>query len=74
MRAVYSFTNCGTHIDVRLPRAPHLYDLQTIRSMAAGIKRLGGRGDLRIELLTAGVKASARQKLLDDLRTGEVYI
>lgn len=53
---------------------PRVNNLQTIQSMAAGIKRPDGRGDLRVELLTAGLKASARQKLLDDVRAGEVGI
>lgn len=46
--------------------------LHTLRSMAAEIERHDGRGTLRVDLLTGGIKGKARQKLLDDVRSGEV--
>lgn len=46
--------------------------LRTLRSMAEGIQRPDGRGDLRVELLTGAVKGKARQKLLEDVGNGEV--
>ena len=46
--------------------------LQTLRSMAFGIERLDGRGGLRVEVLTGGVKGKARQTLLEGVGNGEV--
>lgn len=46
--------------------------LQTLRSMVSGIERLDGRGGLRVEVLTGGVKGKARQMLLEAVGAGEV--
>eukprot|EP00904_Undaria_pinnatifida_P013740 jgi/Undpi1/9497/HiC_scaffold_27.g11953.m1 len=48
--------------------------LQTLRSMVSGIERLDGRGGLRVEVLTGGVKGKARQMLLEAVGAGEVDI
>ncbi|CAN0150927.1 unnamed protein product [Ectocarpus sp. 6 AP-2014] len=48
--------------------------LQTLRSMAEGIERPDGKGNLRVELLTGSVKGKARQQLLNDVKSGEVDI
>ena len=45
---------------------------QTLRSMAEGIGRPDGEGNLRVELLTGNVKGKARQVLLDDVKAGKV--
>lgn len=51
---------------------PSVVPLQTLRSMAEGIDRPDGTGNLRVELLTANVKGKARQALLDDVKAGKV--
>eukprot|EP00903_Cladosiphon_okamuranus_P021747 g19995.t1 len=48
--------------------------LQTLRSMAEGIKRPDGQGNLRVELLTGSVKGKARQVLLGDVKAGKVDV
>ncbi|CAM9874881.1 unnamed protein product, partial [Ectocarpus sp. 12 AP-2014] len=48
--------------------------LQTLRSMAEGIERPDGKGNLRVELLTGSVKGKSRQQLLNDVKAGEVDI
>lgn len=45
---------------------------QTLKSMAEGIERPDGQGNLRVELLTGSVKGKARQVLLDDVKAGKV--
>lgn len=46
--------------------------LHTLTRMAAGLQRPDGRGELRVEVLTGGVKGKIRQKLFDDINSGEV--
>lgn len=59
---------------VRFVRARSPHGIQTIRSMAAGIRRPDGRGALRVEVLTGSLKGKARQKLLEEVGNGEVCV
>ncbi len=59
-------------LDVRSCSNPVTPCPQTLRTMAEGIERPDGEGNLRVELLTGSLKGKARQVLLDDVRAGKV--